>query len=157
MKVLRAENASSRVCGMFYKATVQAVLLFGSETWCMSTVALKSLEGFHLQAAYRMAYVNKPRQGPNQTWKYPESAATLEEVRLYPIAYYVQVRGQTITCFIVNRPIFVYCTGGERKRGTSPHQWWWEQPMDLDAARVEAATADSGVDANGETWVVDTE
>ncbi|KAL7523456.1 hypothetical protein ACHAXR_000188, partial [Thalassiosira sp. AJA248-18] len=32
-RVLRAENASPRVCGMFYKATVQAVLLFGSETW----------------------------------------------------------------------------------------------------------------------------
>ena len=29
---LRAENVSARVCGMFYKATVQAVLLFGSET-----------------------------------------------------------------------------------------------------------------------------
>ena len=29
--VLRAENASPKVCGVFYKATVQAVLLFGSE------------------------------------------------------------------------------------------------------------------------------
>ena len=34
-RVLRAENASPRVCGLFYKATVQAVLLFGSETWNM--------------------------------------------------------------------------------------------------------------------------
>ena len=32
-KVLRAENASPRVSGMFYRATVQAVLLFGSETY----------------------------------------------------------------------------------------------------------------------------
>ena len=30
-RVLRAENACPRVCGMFYKATVQSVLLFGSE------------------------------------------------------------------------------------------------------------------------------
>ena len=32
-RVLRAENASPRVCGMFYKATVQSVLLFGSDIW----------------------------------------------------------------------------------------------------------------------------
>jgi hypothetical protein len=30
--VLRAENASPKFYGVFYKATVQAVLLFGSET-----------------------------------------------------------------------------------------------------------------------------
>ena len=30
--VLRADNASSKVCGMFYKATVQAVLLFRTKT-----------------------------------------------------------------------------------------------------------------------------
>jgi hypothetical protein len=31
--VLRVENASPKVSGVFYKAAVQAVLLFGSETW----------------------------------------------------------------------------------------------------------------------------
>ncbi len=35
-RVLRAENASPKVCGVFYKATVQAVLLFGSEKWALS-------------------------------------------------------------------------------------------------------------------------
>jgi hypothetical protein len=29
---IRAENASPRVCGVFYKATVKSILLFGSET-----------------------------------------------------------------------------------------------------------------------------
>ena len=29
-RVLRAENASARVCWMFYNATVQSVLLFGA-------------------------------------------------------------------------------------------------------------------------------
>ena len=53
-RVMRAENASPRVCGMFYKATVQAVLLFGSETWCLSPANLRLLEGFHVHAARRM-------------------------------------------------------------------------------------------------------
>jgi hypothetical protein len=34
---------------------VQAVLLFGSETWKLSPLSLKSLEGFHLRAACCMA------------------------------------------------------------------------------------------------------
>jgi hypothetical protein len=31
--VLRAENASPRTSGVFYKVSMQAVLLYGSETW----------------------------------------------------------------------------------------------------------------------------
>ncbi len=30
--VLRAGNANAKMCGMFYTSTVQAVLLYGSET-----------------------------------------------------------------------------------------------------------------------------
>ncbi len=41
-RVLRAVNASPKVCGVFYKATVQAVLLFGSETWKLSPLSLKA-------------------------------------------------------------------------------------------------------------------
>ena len=39
-RVLRAENTSARVNGMFYKATAQAVLLFGSETWVLALATL---------------------------------------------------------------------------------------------------------------------
>ena len=35
LRFSRAENASPRACGMFYKATVQYVLLFGSKAWCL--------------------------------------------------------------------------------------------------------------------------
>ena len=52
--VLRAENVSAQVNGMFYKATVQAVLLFGSETWVFAPAALQRLEGFHVKAARQM-------------------------------------------------------------------------------------------------------
>ena len=77
--------------------------------------------------------------------------------RTIPIAHHVEGRRHPIACFIVNRPIFDYCMRGERKRKTSPHQWWWDQPMDLDAARAEAAAAASDVDANDEASVVSTE
>jgi hypothetical protein len=140
-RVLRAENASPRVCGMFYKATVQAVLLYGSETWSLTTVALKSLEGFNLRAAWRMARKHKPCRQPDRSWTYPETSDVMEEVGLHPIAHYVEVRRQTIARFIVNRPIFECCVGGTRRRGTNRHQWWWDQPMDLDTARAEALSS----------------
>ncbi len=47
-RVLRAENALPKVCGVFYKATIQAVLLFRSETWNLPPSGLACLEGFHL-------------------------------------------------------------------------------------------------------------
>ena len=53
-RILKVKNASPRVCRMFYKATVQSVLLFGSETWCLAPAALKSLESFHVKATRRM-------------------------------------------------------------------------------------------------------
>ena len=51
-KMLRSENATPQVYGMFCKATAQAVLLFGSETWNVSPVMLARLEGFHIRAVY---------------------------------------------------------------------------------------------------------
>jgi hypothetical protein len=54
-RMIRTENASPRACGIFYKATVYSILLFGSKKWNLSPVSLKCLEGFHLRAAWRMA------------------------------------------------------------------------------------------------------
>ncbi len=41
---IRSKNASPRARGVFYKATVQSILMVGSETWNLSPVSLKSLE-----------------------------------------------------------------------------------------------------------------
>jgi hypothetical protein len=66
----------------------------------------------------------------------------MEEVGIYPAAHYVEVQRQTIARFIVNQPIYGLCEGSERRRGTSPRQWWWEQSMYLYVARAEAPASD---------------
>ena len=121
---------------MFYKATVQAILLYGSATWNLTPTALRSLEGFHLRAARRMTGM-MPTKGANNIWQYPSSAEVLEKAGLNIVEHYVGVRRQTIAAFIVNRPIFDMCTDGERMQGSSPsRQFWWEQTLDLEEARV---------------------
>jgi hypothetical protein len=100
-RVLRAENVAPKVCGVFYKATVQAVLLFGSETWKLSPLSLKSLEGFHIRAACRMAGM-QPARNPDGTWTYPNSKEVLKAVGLKMIGKYIDVRKETIARFIVD-------------------------------------------------------
>jgi hypothetical protein len=63
---IRSENASPRVCGIFYIATVQLILLFGSEMWNLSPPSLKLLEGFHIRAAWCMAD-KRPMRLPDGT------------------------------------------------------------------------------------------
>ena len=53
-QILGKENAPAKVCASFYRATVQAVLLFGSETWVPTLSMMRTLEGFHVRAAHRM-------------------------------------------------------------------------------------------------------
>ena len=89
---IRAKNASPRVCGVFYKVTVQLILLFGSETWNLSPKSLKSLEGFHLWAAWRMAGKRPPTKLGDGTWKYPNLTAVLDGIGLKTIAHYIGVQ-----------------------------------------------------------------
>ena len=104
-QVLRREIAPPRVSAKFYKAIVQSVLLYGSETWVLSPAALARLEGFHIRAAYRMAKEHVPRRGPNQQWVYPSSEAVLEECGMHTIGHYIDVQRETIAKYVVGRSI----------------------------------------------------
>ena len=89
LAVLRAENASPRVCGMFYRAMVQSVLLFGSETWALTPSTLERLEGFHVKAARRM--MGKRPVLAHGIWTYPKSSEVLAAAGLRNIEHYVHV------------------------------------------------------------------
>jgi hypothetical protein len=89
---------------MFYKATVQAVLLYGSETWNLSPTRVKQLEGFHIRAVWQMSGL-RPEKKPNGSWSYPRSKDVLDAAGLHTIAHYMEVRRQTVANFIVNRLI----------------------------------------------------
>ena len=81
---------SARICGMFYKATVQSVLLFGSETWVLSLATLQRLEGFNVKASRRMTGLLPKKVGCS--WTFPKTKIVLAAVGLHAIEHYVQVR-----------------------------------------------------------------
>jgi hypothetical protein len=131
-QVLRGENVMPRVATKFYKVVIQAILLYGRETWNLSASALARLEGLHIRVAYRMAWEHRLRQGPNHVWIYPKSADVLEECGMRTIAEYIHKRGNTIAIYVATRPILVACREGKGQRGLMPRRWWWEQPMSFE-------------------------
>ena len=131
-QVLRGENVAPCVPAKFYKAVVQSVLLYRSETWNLSQTVLAQLEGFHICAAYGMAQKHKPHQGLFGNWIHPSTKDVLKECGLHPMKDYINTRRSTIAMYVVNRPIFRECQEGEQMRGSMPHQWWQEQELGLD-------------------------
>jgi hypothetical protein len=101
LPVLWAEYTSPQTCGMFYKVTVQAVLLYRSEMWSLLPSSVKRLEGFHVSTAWQMSSL-WPEKKSNSMWSYPCSADVLEKARLQMTAHYISVRQQTVANFIVN-------------------------------------------------------
>ena len=77
--------------GVFYKATVQAVPLYGSETWSLSPSSVKHLEGFHIHVAWRMTS-NRPNRNVDGSWMYRCSADVLNAAGLKTITHYMEVR-----------------------------------------------------------------
>jgi hypothetical protein len=131
-QVLRIENVSPHVAATFYKAVVQAILLYGSKTWVLSRMTLARLEGFHIRAAYRMVKMHKPKWGPGRTWIHPRLVDVLQECGLKTMEEYIGIRWQTMAVYVATRLILHKCRQGERKRGAIPCLWWSEQLMDLD-------------------------
>ena len=50
------------------------------------------------------------------------------------------MRRHTVVSFIVNWPIPDLCKEDKRRHGTSPQQYWWERPMDMEDAASAVAT-----------------
>ena len=67
MKVLEKRGATVRARGMMYKAVAKLVILYGSESWVVTGVMLKVLEGFHHRAARQFTEMTETR-GAGGEW-----------------------------------------------------------------------------------------
>ena len=79
-----------------------------------------------------MCKEHRPRQDEAGEWRYPKREDALKECGLKDILEYIEDRRATVARFVADRPIFEACRGGERLRGSTPRQYWWEQPLGLE-------------------------
>ena len=120
---------------MFYQAVVAAVLLYGSETWVISSYDLRALEGFYVEAARRLTGMRPSKRG--ESWVYPKSVDVLRAARVRTITEYIAARRQNILRTIADRPILEECQGAERRRGSPLRLYWWEQEVEEELSSEE--------------------
>ncbi len=109
--------------GYFYKAIVQAVLLYGSESWVLTKSNMRQLRSFHSRVA-RFLTGRHIRQDRNGTWHYPPTAGVLEEAGLHSVEEYIQRRRDTVRMkFVFGRPILSEC---RQASGFNNKPVWWK-------------------------------
>ena len=126
-KILTTQVVEPRVKGYFYKAIVQVVLLYGSESWCMTKATVKKFKSFHMRVA-RYLSGKHIRPLEDGTWLYPVSEEILEETGLFPIETYIEKRRATIFEYISKQPIYNKCKTS-RPGPICNRVVWWNQKL----------------------------
>jgi len=117
---------------MFYKATVQAVLLFGSETWVLTPPMLKALEGFHHRVARQLTGKVSRYLPREDQWVYPLIDEVLAEAGLFKLEVYIHCRQNRIVDYVSTRPIMDHCWEKECLGGSSKWATWWDHVKDVE-------------------------
>ena len=98
-KILKREGANAKTMAKFYMAVVQAVLLYGAESWTITTRNWTKLQSFHRRA---MRYMTGQhiRQDSDGTWTYPDHKELEKKCGLFPIGTYVERRRGTLRKYL---------------------------------------------------------
>ena len=91
VKILGIEGADRRTVGRFYVAVVQALILFGLETWVVYPQLYKALVSFHHRTVQRVSGMGSKLQ-LESTWLYPPIGVALAMVLLDDIGVYINRR-----------------------------------------------------------------
>ena len=70
--LLRREGADPKLLASFYRAAVQAILLYGSETWVLLASVAKKIEGTHTDFLQMITGRRAKRFG-YETWETPRA------------------------------------------------------------------------------------
>ena len=90
-RILKREGANASCMAKFYITVVQAVLLYGADSWSIPNREGERLRSFHRRAVRFMSgqHIRKEESG---LWKYPDHSILLEKCNLQPIETYLERR-----------------------------------------------------------------
>ena len=97
--ILKREGANAKTMAKFYLTIVQALLLYGADSWTISKKNLQKLNSFHKRAVRHMTGRHIRKVGENQ-WEYPKHKELLTKCGLFPIKVYIQRRRGTLQRFM---------------------------------------------------------
>ncbi len=117
-------GAPQQVMSLFYKATVQAILLYSAEMWTLTQPLLHLLHSFHHRCAWYLARMVNT-QNADGTWTTPASAAALEAAGLFTIEEYIQCQVNTFLPFIQSWAIYWECHFSRATQAAATHPCWW--------------------------------
>lgn len=123
-RVLRREGATPRTSARFYLVIVAAVLLYGCETWVITTRMRALLEAFHHRCARAIAGAFIRRlPGPDESWVHPSAAGSLTSAHLLPIDAYLIRRRTKFRAYARTRRSYQACIASALLTRPCPTLW----------------------------------
>ena len=134
--ILSREGATKRVLGNFFKAVVQQVLLFGTETWVVSPMMERALSAFIHGAARRLTGIQL-RKGRDGKWHYPLLEGAMKEAGLTDVRTSIKRRKNTVAQYIATRPLLDLCKGATKREGVRVTlRLWYQLGIDWEKAKA---------------------
>ena len=106
--MIHKEVAEPSISAKFYRAVIQAVLLFGSETWVLFSPMTQRLEGVHV-GFLRHVTKFKAKRLRYGSWQKVAANKVLQGSRTQPLQIYLGRRHATAVEWVALRPIFDVC------------------------------------------------
>jgi len=128
-RVLRSEGMKPRAMGYFYKAIVQAILLYGSETWVVLDAHLWQFRSFHSRVGRHLTgrHIRFLEDG---SWYCPPTVDVLENAGLQTVEEYIRRRRQTVQSFTRHRSLYEACRQSKALATNINKAVWWQLEVD---------------------------
>ena len=111
----------------FYRAVVQVILLYGSETWVILASIAKRIEGMHTEFL-NIVTGNRVKILGDGTWEKPGVEVIREAAGTQSDRVCIEQRQATVTQWVALRSLFEVCSRETRyKRGEQRRKAWWRQ------------------------------
>ncbi len=113
--------------GYFYKAVVQAVLLYGFETWTLTEgLEREAISELSFEGSKRFLTAGKHiRPLEDGSWHCPPKEDVLQEAGLETVEEYISCRRQTVRGFVRYWPMYLHCMLLTAAGKTV----WWQLPV----------------------------
>ena len=128
-KILKDEGATPKVMGKFYITIVQAVLLYGAESWVIKKRDYIALRSFHRRAVRYMSGKHI-RKHEYDEWEYPNHEELLRKCGLVDINIYIERRRGTLRNYLekYRKDLLDRAEKSKRHARDVNRIMWWTQP-----------------------------